>query len=196
MYFIQRHFPTYVGVSLSWNFYVTRNLRKSELTAPTLIYHTSSVMYTFSQRQCMFKLYTRMHYTTRVQRLAYIFNIWLFTPFYFMYLLLVLCGVAVIWFLNDDPLGIETCSSVYCDIVIYTFGNNVVYFVGLWVVNWLSTVYGISDIKFKMLLIITHTNKCNKTSFVTAFFIKSLPPIRISALLHCHHQGGIVGICT
>jgi hypothetical protein len=30
-------------------FYLTRNLRESEFTQPPLIYHTSSVKYTFSQ---------------------------------------------------------------------------------------------------------------------------------------------------
>jgi hypothetical protein len=31
---------------------------------------------------------------------------------------LFLCGVTLIWFPDDDPMGIETCRNVQCDTVI------------------------------------------------------------------------------
>ena len=38
------------------------------------------------------------------------------------------------WFPDDDPLGIETCRSILCDVIIQ-ISNNVVHFVGLSVEN-------------------------------------------------------------
>jgi hypothetical protein len=32
---------------------------------------------------------------------------------------LVLCGIALVWFPDNDPLWIETCSNIQCDIIIY-----------------------------------------------------------------------------
>jgi hypothetical protein len=51
--------------------------------------------------------------------------------------MLVLSGVALIWFPDDNSLGIETRNSVQSDIVIKISENNIVHFVGLSVLNWL-----------------------------------------------------------
>jgi hypothetical protein len=51
---------------------------------------------------------------------------------------LVLCNIAVISFPDDDPLWIETCRYILCDIIISISKERYCAFVSLSVANWLT----------------------------------------------------------
>jgi hypothetical protein len=60
---------------------------------------------------------------------------------------LFLCGVTLTSFSDKDPLGIEICSNIQCDIVIQVFKKKYCEFCWSSVVNWLSTMHGMNNIK-------------------------------------------------
>lgn len=66
-------------------------------------YQDSVHLYNYSTKNCQhFNYSTLLHHMNCIKKVAN----------------LVLCGIAFVWFLDDDPLWIETCRVIHCAITI------------------------------------------------------------------------------